>query len=499
MNSLLSTQVSVLARRSMRKTLRQPFQLFPIVFFPVILLAVNASGLKSATLLPGFPTHSYVSFAIAVAFLQGAMFALINTGTNLAEDIESGFFNRLALTPLRRVALIAGLLVGVAAVGALQSTVYILIGLVVGAHLDAGFGGALVVIALGSLATVAFGAFGCAAALWTGSGEAVQGLFPLFFVFVFLSSSNLPRNLLGDGWFHTVADWNPISYLIEGFRSLYIYGWDATALWRGFLVAGVLGLIALIAVSSALKQEDAKNMSAQPIGNARPGQVATGDARTSGGAPANGPARNHPRRPVARRLDGRVAGNAHIHPPARPDLPFADLPARVLRELRRRAVCPRESARLHVPGGLYGVPVRVRAVPVGDVLGPVHRLHARLRLRKRLRPAADAGGRGPSWDRARLRDRGALARGDHAEPGDGRGARLGHADHRRRGRRLRPVRPRGAARARRLRLGRRRRVSLPHDPGRPADADAGLPDPVPRARLRAPGAAEGLDPRRREH
>ena len=67
-----------------------------------ILLAVNASGLRAATYLPGFPTHSYVSFAIAVAFIQGATFAQINTGTNLAEDIDSGFFNRLALTPLRR-------------------------------------------------------------------------------------------------------------------------------------------------------------------------------------------------------------------------------------------------------------------------------------------------------------------------------------------------------------------------------------------------------------
>ena len=253
MSSLLSTQVTVLARRSMRKTLRQPFQLFPIVFFPIILLAVNASGLKSATLLPGFPTHSYVSFAIAVAFLQGAMFALINTGTNLAEDIESGFFNRLALTPLHRVSLIAGLLVGVGVLGVLQSIVYILMSLIAGAHLDAGFGGALVLLALGAITAVAFGALGCAAALWTGSGEAVQGLFPLFFVFIFLSSSNLPRNLLGHGWFHAVANWNPISYLIEGFRSLYVYGWDATALWRGFAVAGVLGLIALIAASSALK------------------------------------------------------------------------------------------------------------------------------------------------------------------------------------------------------------------------------------------------------
>jgi ABC-2 type transport system permease protein len=252
MSGELSAQVTVLARRSMRKTLRQPFQLFPIVFFPIILLAVNASGLKSATLLAGFPTHSYVSFAIAVAFLQGAMFALINTGTNLAEDIESGFFNRLALTPLRRVALIGGLLVGVAAIGAVQSFVYIVIGLIAGAHLQAGFGGALVVIALGSLATLAFGTLGCAAALWTGSGEAVQGLFPLFFVFVFLSSSNLPRNLLGTGWFHTVADWNPISYLIEAFRSLYIYGWDTTALWRGFAVAIGFGAISLLATNAAL-------------------------------------------------------------------------------------------------------------------------------------------------------------------------------------------------------------------------------------------------------
>jgi ABC-2 type transport system permease protein len=250
---ILSTQVGVLARRSMRKTLRQPFQLFPIVFFPIMLLAVNASGLQAATHLPGFPTHSYISFAIAVAFIQGGMFSLINTGTNLAEDIENGFFNRLALTPLRRVSLIGGLLVGVAALGALQSAVYILVGLIAGAHLDAGFGGALVILVLGALTALGFGALGCAAALKTGSGEAVQGLFPLFFVFIFLSSSNLPRELLRTGWFHTVATWNPISYLIEGFRSLFISGWDGTALWRGFAVAIGLTIVSLLAVSGALR------------------------------------------------------------------------------------------------------------------------------------------------------------------------------------------------------------------------------------------------------
>ena len=252
MSSVLAAQVGSLARRSMLKTLRQPFQLFPIIFFPAILLAVNASGLRSATRLPGFPTHSYITFAIAVAFIQGSMFSLINTGTNLAEDIESGFFNRLALTPMRRVSLIGGLLLGVAALGAIQSVVYIAMGFIGGAHLAAGAGGALVIIALGSLAATAFGALGCVAALRTGSGEVVQGLFPLFFVFIFLSSGSLPRPLLRTGWFHTVATWNPISYLIEGFRSLFVVGWDGTSLWRGFAVAAGLMLVGLVGVAWAL-------------------------------------------------------------------------------------------------------------------------------------------------------------------------------------------------------------------------------------------------------
>lgn len=253
MSAALSVQVGALAKRAMLKTLRQPFQMFPVIFFPALLLAVNASGLRAATHLPGFPTDSYISFAIAVAFIQGGMFSLVNTGTNLAEDIESGFFNRLALTPMRRVSLIAGMLLGVCALGAIQSTAYILIGTALGTHLDAGFGGALVLIALGALAATGFGAIGCFAALKTGSGEAVQGLFPLFFVFIFLSSSNLPRYLLKTGWFHTVATWNPISYLIEGFRSLYIVGWDGASLARGFAVAAGLLAVGLALVASGMR------------------------------------------------------------------------------------------------------------------------------------------------------------------------------------------------------------------------------------------------------
>ena len=87
------------------------------------------------------------------------------------------------------------------------------------------------------LITLGFGAIGASLALRTGSGEAVQGLFPLFFVFLFLSSMALPRNLIETDWFRTVATYNPVSYLLEGIRSLLIDGWDVDALLAGFGVA----------------------------------------------------------------------------------------------------------------------------------------------------------------------------------------------------------------------------------------------------------------------
>ena len=69
----------------------------------------------------------------------------------------------------------------------------------------------------------------------------------------FLSSLSLPRPLIETDWFRTVATWNPVSYMIEGIRSLIITGWDGTALWKGFLAAGVIAALALLGASRALR------------------------------------------------------------------------------------------------------------------------------------------------------------------------------------------------------------------------------------------------------
>ena len=253
MNAALLNQVGQLARRSVLRTLRQPAQIVPALVFPLFLLAVNSGGLKDATNLPGFPTDSYLTFALAVPFMQGALFSVMNAGTDLARDIETGFLNRLALTPLRGAALLSGLLAGAVVLGVVQAATYLAVGLIAGAELVTGVPGALVIVVLAVSITVAFGSIGLFAALRTGSGEAVQGLFPVFFVFLFLSTMALPLDLLHTDWFHAVASANPVSYLLQAFRSLLIEGWDVGDLALGFAIAAAILAIGMTAASAALK------------------------------------------------------------------------------------------------------------------------------------------------------------------------------------------------------------------------------------------------------
>jgi ABC-2 type transport system permease protein len=249
----MRTQIFEMARRSVLQTLRQPALVIPPVVFPLVIMAINTGGLDAATNLPGFPADAYLDFAIAVPFMQGALFACINAGAALARDVETGFLKRLAMTPVQRAALLIGHLGGVMLVALVSALIYLAVGFAAGMDFKAGALGVPALLGLALLIALAFAALGGFVGLRSGSGEAVQGVFPLFFVFLFLSSMSLPRPLIEQDWFRLIATYNPVSYLIEGVRSFIISGWDGEALALAFGIAGVMALAAVAAASSALR------------------------------------------------------------------------------------------------------------------------------------------------------------------------------------------------------------------------------------------------------
>ena len=246
-------QVGAIARRSIVRMSRQPASVIPPLIFPVALMAVNAGGLRSSTDLAGFPTESFLAFALAVPFIQGALFSTMNAGTDLARDVQTGFINRLSLTALRDWPLLVGQLAGVVVLGMVQVLFYLAVGLTAGVRFESGIAGIVVLLVYGAIVALAFGAVGAWLAFRTGSGETIQALFPVLFVFLFISSMNTPRNLIGVEWFRIAATLNPVSYMIECVRSLIITGWDPTALALGFGFVIVLGIAAFMLASQALR------------------------------------------------------------------------------------------------------------------------------------------------------------------------------------------------------------------------------------------------------
>jgi ABC-2 type transport system permease protein len=246
-------QVAALAKRSIARTLRQPVLLVPPILFPLFMLAVLSGAGGQITKVEGFPTNSYITFVLGATLIQGATGSMNTAGNALAEDIETGFLNRLSLTRMRGTALISAQLAGVAVLGVIQGTVTLLVGLAGGAHIKAGVGGGIVLIALVVLIFMAFGAFGIYFAIRTGNASQVQGLAALGLALLFMSSMVMPRNLMTKEWFKDIATYNPISYLVEATRSLLIEGWDGQALALGGGFAAAFVVIAVTAATRDLR------------------------------------------------------------------------------------------------------------------------------------------------------------------------------------------------------------------------------------------------------
>jgi ABC-2 type transport system permease protein len=238
-------QLRTLAKRSIARSARQPQVLIPSVIFPLIMMAILSDAGAQATKIPGFPTKSYITFLLASILVQGAVNGTTVAGQLLAGDLETGFVNRILLSPVRQSIVMISQLVGVAIVGLIGAVIFLLVAIAFGASVKTGVGGAFALLGVTLLEVLAFGAIGLLGAALTRSVAQVQGLFALFLGLLFMSSMLMPRNLLKAGWFKTIATYNPMSYLVEAPRSLLISGWEgqALALGCGFALVGlILGL-----------------------------------------------------------------------------------------------------------------------------------------------------------------------------------------------------------------------------------------------------------------
>ncbi len=245
-------QTGALSRRSILNIWRQPQVWVPSLLFPLLFAALNTAALgkvpgQLATRLgihPFGPNDHFIDFLFVATLTQGVLFGSLSGGSELAQDIESGFFDRLVTTPVARSSILVGRLAGSAALGALQAVVFMAIFFAFGVRVAGGIGGALVLPVAAALMALAIGGLACAMAIKTGSVEAVQGAFPLIFISIFVSSAFFPTALM-KGWYRAVATHNPLTVMINGMRHQVLYGFDAGQAARAVLVPGAMAAVSI--------------------------------------------------------------------------------------------------------------------------------------------------------------------------------------------------------------------------------------------------------------
>ncbi len=241
--------VKAVAGRALRAVPRDLESVMPPVFIALFFFLVNVGTLQNLT-EHNIPHFDFRAFQLPTAILLGV--TGVSRAPALVIDVQDGYFDRLLLTPVRRLAILLGHLVADVAVAAALTIPIIIVGFLLGVRFEAGPVGIVVFIAVAALWSLAFSGFGYAIALKTGNPGAVNSSFLLFFPFLFLTTSYVPRSQL-TGWLDVVAGWNPVTYLLEGLRSLVTVGWSATDIGEALLAIAIVGAISMSMCFAALR------------------------------------------------------------------------------------------------------------------------------------------------------------------------------------------------------------------------------------------------------
>ena len=245
------TDTWLLTRRALRETIRQPANEAVNAFIPLFFYFVTIGGLGEIS-QQAFGVDDYKGFQVPVALLQGAAGIASGAGLAMTLDIQSGYFEKLTLTSTRRFTIVLGRMLSDAIKSMVLAAVIIAVALAVGSGFETGPAGIVLLVALTGAFALAYSGFGMSLALKTGSPQAAQAGFILFFPLLFLAPTFAPTEVFAD-WLEAVATVNPVTYILEGMRGLITGGWDALELLWMCLAIGGMGALTFTMTSLALR------------------------------------------------------------------------------------------------------------------------------------------------------------------------------------------------------------------------------------------------------
>lgn len=245
-------QITMMTWRSLVVIRRTPSSVIPGLMISVFFLFIYEASLSGAAtfFLRG---QSYLAFILPVSIISASLSGSSLAGQYIVRDIENGYFDKLLLTPISRIALLSGPVLAGAIILAIQTSLILGVAILMGLQSATGLAGILAVMGFAILLGAGFAGFGVTVALLTGSAAATSGASFAFFPLTFLTATFVPINLLS-GWLKTAAEWNPITYILQATREILLNGWNWEYIGQGLIACAILGLIPFFMSLWALRQ-----------------------------------------------------------------------------------------------------------------------------------------------------------------------------------------------------------------------------------------------------
>lgn len=253
MSSTIFSDWYYLSIRNIKQIWRPWLALIPSLFIPIFFFLVNSAVFKTVSLLPGFPTGSYLKFIAPTALFTAIFFSAGNAGIELVVDISSGYFKKLTLMPIKHITIILSKLTEVAVQAIIQGLIVMILLFAIGVTPNTGFLGVLAAFGMLILFAMGWSCISLILALRTSNPRLVQSMFVLVFPFLYLTTSQMPKQLLPSSY-ATLISYNPVTYIIEGVRGLMIRQWGDPSIWQGFAVSAIFFLIMLMLTLRSFKK-----------------------------------------------------------------------------------------------------------------------------------------------------------------------------------------------------------------------------------------------------
>jgi len=251
-----ATDLVSVAGRAVRQIPRDPESVIPAVLVPAIFYIMNVGALSGVThaatgiIFKGFELPVSVIFAVTG----------VSRASALVLDIQNGYFDRLTITPIRRLPLLLGLMMADLALVMALAVPVVILGLAIGVRFGTGVPGMVLFVVISGLWGLVFTGLPYSIALKTGNPSAVNSSFILFFPFVFLTSAFAPLPALA-GWMQAIARYNPMTYVLAALRSLIgvqavpgqAHPWHWAVLAQGALAIVVFGVFSMTLALLALR------------------------------------------------------------------------------------------------------------------------------------------------------------------------------------------------------------------------------------------------------